>query len=471
MSTSAIASVTARFDQVRNFFVHQIWDVRLDELPKRAALGYRTARLGYCALYGLLFGDRLHLRAAALTYYTVLSVVPLLAFAFALLKGFGAYDALIEQTVRPYLLATLSGNAALQRGVQHTLDFVDRTGVASLGFFGLLALLYTATRLLRSIEGALNELWEARHARSLLQQLRDYVAIIVVTPLCLLAAGTLGTFTQLLDAVRAIEEKLGLGGLLERVFGMLGPLLIAVVGLAFLYRVMPNTSVRTRSAVIGAAIGALLWYAALILHVRFQVGVAKYNAIYAGFGLIPIFLVWTHLSWLAVMVGADLAAMHQHEQAKRQQRRAADADPVMREALCVSSMLRIARALVAGEELPTLSALSRDLDAPQPLLRELLDRMTAARLLQRSGSDDDPQWLLIRLPEHIQLKHVLDALHGTPPERRRQLEERVRLDPVAVNVLCALDEQVQASELNTSLRDLAARTAIDPSAVEHEGRR
>ncbi len=468
MGRSAKCGISERVKQAKRFLREELWEAHLDELPRTSALAYRTVRLAYCAAHGLLVSDRLHLRAAALTYYTVLSLVPLLAFAFALLKGFGAYEALIEETVRPYLLGTFAGNPTLQRGVQHMLDFVESTGVARLGFLGLLALLYTATRLLRNIEGALNELWDARHARTLLQQLKDYVAIIVVTPLCLVAAGTLGALTQVVDAVRSIEERLGVGGLFERVLGALGPFAIALFGLAFLYRVMPNTPVRSRSALLGAAIGSVLWYAALILHVRFQLGVARFNAIYSGFAAIPIFLVWTHVSWLAVLVGADLASMHQHEQKRRQRRRAAEADLVLRETLCVSSLLRIARALMAGEQAPRLSGLSRDLAAPSPLIRDLLERMAAARLLYPTGSDDDPQWLLARLPEDICVKEVLDALHGTPSERRRTPDEWDDLSRVAAAVLRMIDEEFETSPVNQSLRSLVV-SANQARAVQQGG--
>jgi membrane protein len=464
MATLSQIGWMARFAAVRDFFAHRIWEARLDELPKRAAFGYRSARLLYCSAHGLLFSDRLHLRAAALTYYTVLSLVPLLAFAFALLKGFGAYDALIEQSVRPAVLDTFTGNPALRDALEQTLEFVERTGVASLGALGLLALLYTATRLLRNIEGALNDLWRARQARSPVEQLRDYVAIIVVTPLCLLLAGAVGAFAQAIDVVRSLQAKLGLGGLLEWAFGAFAPLFIAFIGLVFLYHVMPNTAVRTRSAVIGAVIGALLWYAALVLHVRFQLGVARFNAVYAGFAVLPIFLVWLNVSWLTVLVGAEIAVTHQYEQVSRQQRRADAAGPVLREALTLSAMIQISRALIEGDEVPRLTELSRTLDAPDPLLRELLERMAAERLLKAGGSSEDPQWLLARLPQHIQVKEILDALHGTTAERRDALAERASLDPSAVALLRQVDDELAGSPSNRTLSDLVeSRAATGPT--------
>jgi membrane protein len=445
-----------RLHAVQDFFSRRIWETQLENLPRRAAFLYRAARLSYCTVRGLLFSDRLHVRAAALTYYTILSLVPLLAFGFALLKGFGAYDALIEENVRPYVLETFEGNPALHRAFEQVLSFVAETNVASLGFIGLLVLLYTATRLLRNIEGALNELWDAGRGRTPLQQLRDYVAIIVVTPLCLMLAAAVGTFTQLIDVLRSLQRALGLGGALEWSFGTFGPLAIAFIGLVFLYRIMPNAKVRTRSVMIGAALGAVLWYLALVLHVRFQVGVARFNALYAGFGAIPIFLVWLHVSWLAVMVGADVAATHQHEQGALQRRRAAALGTALREALCLSSLLDIGRALYAGQDPPRVQALAQALDAPERLLCELLDRLAGAGMLTRTGPESDPQYVLARLPEHVRIKDVLDALHGTSPRDRAEIARREGVDPTAAALLRQLDDELARAPSNRTLRDLLA---------------
>lgn len=457
MTALSRTNLSSLWHRARDFFTRRIWDTRIDELPRLRALGYRAARIVYCALRGLLWSDRLHVWAAALTYYTVLSVVPLLAFAFAVLKGFGAYDMLVQDTVRPYLLETFAGNPSLRSAFEHVLDFVAETNVASLGFVGLLIVLYTATRLLRNIEGALNELWEARRGRSPFEQLRDYVAIIVVTPLCLILAAGVATFSQLMDLLRSVQETLGLGGLLEWSVGSFGPLVVAFIGLLFLYKLMPNTRVRARSALVGAALGAVLWYAALVLHVRFQVGVARFNALYSGFGAIPIFLVWLDVSWLVVMVGAEVAASHQHEPENIQRRRAAETGHALREALCVSAMLRIARALIEGDNPPSLSALSRELDVPQQLVRDLLRHMVDAELLRRTGPEDDPQWMLARLPEQVRVKDLLDALHGTAPWQRDAIEGREGVEAVAVQLLRRLDRDLDRSNNNRSLRELLAR--------------
>lgn len=449
----------------KQFFAERIWEQRLDQLTPRRARWYRAARIFHGTLKSILFEDTLQVRAAALTYFTVLSLVPLLAFAFALLKGFGAYDLLVSQTIRPYVLKLLEGNQALRTAFDQILAFVDRTGVTSLGFIGLLTLLYAATRLLRNIEDALNGIWGVKSGRQTVQQLRDYVAIIVVTPLCLMAGAGLATASQALSILRNAGETLGLGAVFDQLLGVLTPLFALFVGLLFLYKVMPYTNVRFVSALIGATVGAVLWFVVLVLHVRFQVGVAQYNALYSSFGAIPIFLAWLQVSWLMVLVGAQIAALHQNNRSLAQQRRLAEADQAYREELALGASVRIASAFSVGQATPTLRALACEFDVPEPLLDELLARLAAAGLLARTAAPSEG-FVLARPPESIRIKDVLDALRHALPSAGHPHTLASTLDSEAVRYWRELDEVAARAPENRSLLELV-RT---PGAAAGEAR-
>ena len=454
---SSLHGVSAMLTKVREFFGRDIWEARLDRLPAPMAMRYRAARLLYRTVDGLLISDTLHVNAAALTYYTMLSLVPMLAFGFALLKGLGGYEALVEDTIRPFVLSTFTGNASLRHAIEQVLDFVAQTDVTSLGFVGFALLLWAATRLLHNIEVVFNEIWEAPRGRGPIQRLTHQLAILVVVPICLMLAAALGTVTHSVAALRTLQARLGLGGALEWSVGAVGPFAIVGVALLFLYRIMPNTQVRPRSALVGAVLGSLMWYAALVVHVRFQVGVARFNALYASFAALPIFLVWLHVSWLVVMVGASIAATHQHERSSTQHRRAARANPALREALCLSALIAITRAFVEGAEPRGLCELCDELDAPEPLLHELLQRTATAGLLVEAGSPDqaDPHFTLARAPERIHVKDVLDALRGSASEEPRAIGHERGVDAGVAELLARFDSDLAQSPHNRTLRELA----------------
>lgn len=444
------------FRSTIRFFKHDVWETRLSELSPARAFYYRTARILYCTFRGLVFEEEIHVRAAALTYFTVLSLVPLLAFAFALLKGFGAYDVLVQETIRPYVLQLLEGNEALQQAFEKMLGFVEQTGVASLGFIGLLFLLYAATRLLRNIEGALNEIWGARTARDLFQQMRDYVAIIVVMPVSLMAAVALTTFGQAVDLLRAAGEAIGISALLDRVLSLVTPLTVLFLSLLFVYRVLPNATVKLRSAAVGAAFGSVVWYLVLIAHVRFQVGVARFNALYSGFAAFPIFLAWQHVSWLVVLVGAQIASIHQHHRSLARRARLADADRAFKEVICLSAVLEVVRSFMHGTPPPTREHLSLHFDAPDEVMTEMLDRLIDTGVLLRAGAGEDCAYAMAKSPELVRVKHVLDALRRSPsfrPEARRS----AGLDRVAAQLWLDLDEAIEHSPANCTLKELVER--------------
>jgi membrane protein len=456
------------FRRMRRFLSRDVWLVRLDALPPRRASLYRATRVFYCTMRGLIVNDTLHVRAAALTYYTVLSLVPLLAFVFALLKGFGAYEALVERSLRPYVLSTFSANQPLQQAVDHVLALVERTGVTSLGFLGLFMVLYSGTRLLRNIEGALNWLWNVDDARGPLQQVTDYLAIIVITPLCLLLAAALGTASQLAGAVRAVGDLLHLGQFAEALFGVLLPAGVVFAGLCFLYMVMPNTKVRLLSALLGAAIGALLWWCVLVAHVRFQVGVARFNALYASFGAIPIFLVWLYLSWLVVLLGAQVAATHQQERTIAQNIRAAGTEQVLRETVCVAVMIEACRAFLEGAHPPRLAALSERFTVPPPLLREIVGRLRERGLLLEVGTNADVSVALAQSPERVSLKLLLDVMR-----RPRELQDAPtapvqNLPPAVAEALEELDRTLERSAANRTLGELASANPLRAQPEESQ---
>lgn len=454
MSDKLFSQIRTKVDRTRHFFAHRVWQQRIDDLPRGQAFGYRSARIVYCTFRGLFFEEKIHVRAAALTYFTILSLVPLLAFAFALLKGFGAYDILVRESIRPYVLQLLAGNEPLRQAFDKMLGFVEQTGVASLGALGLVFLLYAATRLLRNIEGALNEIWGARSARDYLEQLRDYVAIIVVTPLSLMAALALTTVGQALALLRAAGETLGVSGLIDQAISLVGPLTVLFLGLLFLYTVMPNVHVKIRSAAVGALIGGLLWYLVLIVHVRFQVGVARFNALYSSFAAFPIFLAWQHISWLVVLVGAQIASIHQHHRSLAKRARLANADQAFKETICLSAVLEIARAFTRGTPHPTREQLSSRLDAPETLIAELLDRLVANGILvEVKAAQQDVAYALGKSPELIRVKDLLDAQRRSP-DFQLDSDRAAGLDPTAKRLWLELDGAVERAKANCSLREI-----------------
>jgi membrane protein len=449
-------SVRDLYERGRRFFETTIWAVRVDELPRRRALLYRLARTVSATVRGF-FDKELTSRAASLTYYTILSIVPFLAFAFSLLKGFGVYRKLMQESLRPYLRQTFAGDTALLDGIDQTLAFVERTSVSGLSVIGVLVLMYTSISMLSTIEASLNRIWEAKTARPLLRKVTDYTTILVIGPLLTLAAITITAGAQNSTFVAVLHRWLLLGDIVDFLLRLVS-ILLGCIGLVALYVILPNAHVRFASALFGGVVAGLLWQGALLLHVRFQIGVARYNALYSGFAALPIFLVWVYVSWTIVLVGAQLAASHQYEQRMKQALRARHVDQEVREHLAVVAAAAVSRAFIEGRAPPTSLALAQALDVPPVAVDQVLEALVEAKLLARVAEGSELRYAPAR---------DVDAVH------LGDVEVAVRHDPSAeAQALRATLERTSGAELSALLRahDEASRDADQPTLRELAGR-
>lgn len=440
--------------RLRAFFTEKIWAVPLPRGRRGRRAAYRAGRVAYATAQGFL-ASRLTVRAAALTYYTVLSLVPFLAFAFAILKGFGVYRTFVDATLRPYVRDTFGENTALLGAMERVLRFVDQTDVSALGVLGLLALVYTCVSLLGSVEDALNEAWAAKTKRTFLRQVTDYVTLLVITPLLTVAATAAAAGAQSSRVVLFLRDALGLGAVIDFLLQFTS---VAVVGLAFfaVYLILPNVRVRAASAALGAAVAAVAWQAALVLYVRFQVGVSNFNALYSVLSAIPIFLVWTYVSWIVVLVGAQVAASHQNDRTIRQRLRADRADQALRETLAVLVAARVARAFVAGERWRG-GPDTADLVELSPLtVEQTLDALVRGGVLARAVTGREVTYLPARDLDTLRVEDVRAAVRreGDADALRAELERHV--EPQLLRVLRAAEEPARDSGWNLTLRELAA---------------
>ena len=441
-------------ERIYVFFTEKIWVVRLAELRRGKALLYRASRVGYSTVRGF-FTNRLTVRAAALTYYSVLSIVPFLAFAFAVLKGFGAYASFIEGTARPFLARDVRGQPGAARVLERILQFVDQTGVSTLGAVGLLVLVYTCVSLLSSVEETLNDIWGATTKRSFLRQVTDYVTLLVTTPLLIVAAATVATAAQSSRVVLFLRNALDLGGVIDFLLQFTS---LAVVAVAFfaIYMILPNVRIRPASAAIGAAVAAVLWQAALVLYVRFQVGMSSYNALYSVLSAIPIFLVWTYISWVVVLIGAEVAASHQNVRVVRQQFRSRRADQALRETLAVVAAAHIAREFLTGGPPRSPAELGEQLQVPALTMAEILEALARAGLLAQTAPAREVRYLPARDLDTIRVSDVRDALRRDAHAEALRAGVERRLEPGLLRVLEAAEEESRRSPQNVTLRELAA---------------
>ena len=345
---------------------HLVWEQNPEEMTwvKRALLRQlQTAVLVARDFYG----NRCLLRASALTYYTMLSLVPLLALTFALLKAFG-----VQNQLQPLILEKLNvGGGDIANII---VDYINNTQVAQMGAVGLVFLLIAVVSLLTNIEEAFNDIWGIDQLRPSLRRFSDYLSVILVGPVLLIGAISMTSslvshsFTQ-----RLIEMQM-IGSLIV-LFLKVTPFIFMWLAFTLLYVFMSNIKVQWRAAFIGGVVGGTLWQLAQLGYVHFQVGVARYNAIYGTMAALPIFMVWLYLSWVIVLFGLGVCYAKQNLRTGARDLRGDEVNRYSYEKVCLAMLVTLADRFYNGESAIKEGQLARLLYVSPRLCRAILNQL------------------------------------------------------------------------------------------------
>lgn len=443
----------ARWARLALFLRRDIW--QRDAEHGLRATGLRAVRVMLLAVRGFM-QDQGVFRAQALTFITVLSLVPLLAFSFSITKGFGLYDHLLQSTIVPFLDTTfgvagrLEGEGhEMRSAIDRVLDFVARADVSKLGAFGLLVLTYAVVKLLSTVEASFNVIWRVHRARSWVRKVSDYIAMTIVTPIFLLSAAAITTIAQDSSAVGFLRERLHLGIFIDVLLGLM-PVVAMWIAFTFVYLAMPNARTRISSALIGAFVAAVAWQATLVLHLKFQIGVARYDAIYAGFAALPIFLIWVQISWTVVLFGAEVCCAHQREPSLHEAATSGFSPIRDRRAIALAAVAAAGERFLSGDHSPDIEELAHALRLPVQSLQSVVDALVEGGVLVRVRRDGAEGLAPARDLDSIRVTDVLAPLESGAHERSTR-----GLDPTIDAILAGLAAATENSPLNKSLRELA----------------
>ena len=342
------------------------------------------------------------LRAAALTYTTVLSLVPFLAIAFAVLKGLGAQNALEP------ILQQVAGDS--EETITRIIAYVNNTNVKSLGAIGLVMLIVTVVSLMDSIDEAFNAVWGVIETRSLQRRFSDYLSVVIVGPMLLLAATSMTSSLQSQWLLQWLIQNTYLGDAILLLFRLL-PYLSVWIAMVFLYIFIPNTRIKFGSAVIGGVIAGTAWELAQWCYFHFQVGVANYNAIYGTLAALPVFLVWIYTSWLIVLYGLEIVFAHQHRDHVLAGRSGFLLNASAREELAVAVMVQVSLQFLKGGTPPSARLIADEMNVPMlPVETVISELERLGYLVSTAGSEAG--WLPARDPSEVHVSDMLGALRG-----------------------------------------------------------
>jgi membrane protein len=354
-----------------NFIKTDIWRIRKEDFPRMKYFFIKQLRILILATRGFA-QNQCPLRASALTFYSTLSIVPMVAMAFGIAKGFGYQEILENQ-----LLEKLSGQEEVMiRVVDFAHSLLENTKGGMIVGIGIIVLLWTVIKLLGHIEGSFNDIWEVKKSRSYGRKFSDYLSIMLISPLLIIMSSSATLFIT--TKITLITEKVALIGILSPViFFMLKLIPYCLVWILFIftYILMPNTKVNFSAGFIGGIIAGTIFQVSQLAYILFQVGVAKYNAIYGSFAALPLFLIWMQLSWFIVLFGAEISFSYQYADTYEFEPDRRQISPAFKKLLSLQIAHLVISTFSKGEMPLTASKISRVLEIPIRLVQQLLDEL------------------------------------------------------------------------------------------------
>ncbi len=437
-----LAQTPALFPTLRRQFEHWLFD--LPEAVGGRAMRWVMLPLRY--LYALLRDlgrGELGLRAMSLVYSTLFAIVPVIAVAFSVLKAFG-YHRELEPVLYEFLRPLGDQGYELTKSI---MGFVENVQGTILGTVGFAFLLYTVVSMIQKIEEALNFVWHVERPRSLARRVSEYLVVMLVGPAIAVFAMVM---LARIEASAALARLSGLATGAVGTFGNthLAPYVMVVALFVFVYVYMPNIRVRLAPAFVGALFGGVLWAAVGALFARIVVYSAKTAAVYAGFAVVLLFLVWVYLSWLILLLGAQLSFYVQHPEHLRSGHAEVPLTSALRERVALAVMYLVGERFVSGGARWTINGLAERLDVPGTMLDEIVSSLQAHGLVL--DVDDDtvaPARDLASIP----LEAIIDAVRHETPDPRRPTPRAV---PDADTAARMADEAIRASLRGRTLRDL-----------------
>jgi len=431
----------------------------LETVPRAPRLALHLLRL----ILAVAFEVRVRLldaRAAGLVYTTLLSLVPFLAVMFSVLKAFGAHqqiEPLLNQVLEP-----LGPKGAEVTG--QIIGFVNNLKVGVLGAVGVTGLFYTTYSLIDKIEQALNAIWRVRHGRTWARKFTDYLSVVLVGPVLIFTAVGLIASVQshaLIERVMAIEPF----GTILVLTAELMPFALLCGVFTFLYKFVPNTQVAAWPALIGGITAALLWGIAGEAFAAFVAASGKYSAIYSGFAVLVLFLLWLYAGWLIVLVGAQVSFFAQHPAAYRAQFLWHQDTPALRERLVLNLLVTLGRRALRGEGPISMTDLAQELGLPPSAVEDRIMELVDQRLLARTA---EPEGIaLIKPPEMMPLHEILTLVRdGQSPDKSVSEKSEGRIDAL----LRQRDVAVERSLDGMTLRSLIAPEEQTISEPGSEGK-
>lgn len=402
----------------------------------------RPLKLVIYTLEGLLAHGTMDM-GAALTFYTLVSIVPVLALAFAVVKGFGLAESLVQN-----LYSLLP---QMPEVVDYMVSFANntlaRTNGGVMATIGLLTLLWAVVNLFESIEANFNKIWEVKSSRNLVRKYSDYITVVIIAPLLWIVATSVGTYTR---------DMLGIEGVWWlNMASKLFSLMLVWAMFTVIYIVLPNTKVRLRAAIMAAVFAGTGFDLFQTLFIFLMKWMTSYSAIYGSFAALPLFLLWMQYSWKILLMGCELSFALQNEKRYDEERELPVISHDDTQKFIIAIVCHIARSFVRDEGAVPLIAVRERLGIPSRIASKLILILVDAGILNEVKCEQKDYDVAYAPAKDVNSLRVCDILEAV---------ELFTEHPVELNITS--QEVQQARGIIDDIKGIAAASESNKKIIE-----
>ncbi len=417
--STLLTDMQTRYRRLRHFILRDLWLLELAALSVAKQCVLYPLQVILLALRGFFSEHQCVLRSAALSYTTMLALVPMLAFIFAFLKGLG-----VQNRIEPWLIDQLS--AVSEATIRKIIDFVNNVEVGTLGVISLGTLLFSTLLQLRTVEQSLNAIWSVTEEKPLIRKIGDYASVFMLAPVVVVLAISVGSE----PIVKQLAAQRLIGPAVELMLTLL-PVVLLWLFISFFYFFVPNAQVRFVPALIGGSVAGCLYHFAKDAYIKFQVLLVKYEVIYGALAQIPILMAWLYVSWVIILLGAEIAHACQSVSTDPMSRLATTnpratwsmASAYVREWLANALYLSLLESFIAGTGPWAAADFAQRHRIPMRLVRDVTDLLVRAGLIVEVAHAPD-HYVPGRDPSQLTPGHIIQVLRHAGDNAMTQIVQQ-----------------------------------------------
>lgn len=433
-----------------NYLKHDVWQVEETPLSRGKSLLLKSLKIVLLAIYGFQKND-CELRSTALTMYTILSIVPIIAMLFGIAKGFG-----LEKMLQQQLVAQIPAQDTMMlRLMAFAENMLANTEGGIVAGMGVMILFWTVIKVIGMIEESFNQIWQIKQGRSLTRKLSDYLSLMLLAPILLIVSSSITVFvsTQLTWIIQHLNIDATGSSILLYSLNYL-PILIMAILFSFTFMFMPNQKVQWQAGVIAGIVTGIIYQLAQWAYLTLQVGVSSYNAIYGSFAALPLFFIWLQLGWVIVLFGCEISFYIQNYASYQHHEQYSGISFSSKKIVALQITHLIVNRFSQAEKALSCVQIAAQLNLPQSIVQLVLTALLEANMLVEINSTTDE--LLFQPALDTNLMSVYMIIEALENQGNNLLKSKTALAPF-VKINADLQEALKVAAKDALLKELSER--------------